>query len=101
MCRAADNNDIGDFLEYNPKKYKTKQTKTKNNKNSVGFSRKTKIIRPCCIYFTFYYVDGVPSLNNSKVGDYVNPIYSMELEINDTTCTVIPVSYQKLPKMVG
>jgi hypothetical protein len=25
----------------------------------------------------------------------------MELEINDTTCTVIPVSYQKLPKMVG
>jgi hypothetical protein len=46
-------------------------------------------------------VDGVPSLNNSKVGDYVNPIYSMELEINDTTCTVIPVSYQKLPKMVG
>jgi hypothetical protein len=28
MCRAADNNDIGEFLEYNPKKYKTKQTKT-------------------------------------------------------------------------
>jgi hypothetical protein len=26
--QGADNNDIGEFLEYNPKKYKTKQTKT-------------------------------------------------------------------------
>jgi hypothetical protein len=37
--------------------------------------------------FTFRYIDDVPSLNNSKFGDSVDRIYSIELEITDTTDT--------------
>ena len=32
-------------------------------------------------HFTFRYIDDVPSLNNSKFGDFVDRIYPIELEI--------------------
>jgi hypothetical protein len=35
--------------------------------------------------FTFRYIDDVVSLNNSMIGDFVVPIYPIELEIKDTT----------------
>ena len=35
--------------------------------------------------FMFRYTDAVPSLNNSKFGDFFDNIYPIELEINDTT----------------
>jgi hypothetical protein len=37
--------------------------------------------------FTFRYIDDVVSLNNSMIGDFVVPIYPIELEIKDTTDT--------------
>jgi hypothetical protein len=37
--------------------------------------------------FTFHYIDDVFSLNVSRVGDFVEHIYSIELEIKDTTNT--------------
>ena len=37
--------------------------------------------------FTFRYTDDILSLNNSKFGDYVDPIYLIKLEIKDTTET--------------
>ena len=37
--------------------------------------------------FSFLYIDDVISLNNSKSGDFVDRIYSIELGINDTTYT--------------
>ena len=42
---------------------------------------------------TFYYIDDVLSLNNSKFGDYVERIYPIKLEIKDTTDTVKSASY--------
>ena len=35
--------------------------------------------------FTFRYIDDVLSLNNSRFGDFVDRIYSIELEIQDTS----------------
>jgi hypothetical protein len=35
--------------------------------------------------FTFRYIDDVLSLNNSRFGDFVDRIYQIELEIEDTT----------------
>ena len=35
--------------------------------------------------FTFRYIDDVFSLNNSKLGDFFDLIYLIELEIKDTT----------------
>jgi hypothetical protein len=35
--------------------------------------------------FTFRYIDNVLSPNNSKFGHFVGRIYSIELEIKDTT----------------
>ena len=35
--------------------------------------------------FTFRYIDDVLSLNNSKIGDFFDLIYPIELEIKDTT----------------
>jgi hypothetical protein len=35
--------------------------------------------------FTFHYIDDVLSLNNSKIGDFFDLIYPIELEIKDTT----------------
>ena len=37
--------------------------------------------------FTVRYLDDVLSLNNSRFGDFVDRIYSIELEIKDTTDT--------------
>ena len=35
----------------------------------------------------FRYIDDVRSLNNSKFGDFVDRIYPIEFEINDTIDT--------------
>ena len=47
-------------------------------------------------YFTFHYIDDVLSLNNSRFGDFVDRIYTIELEIKDTTDTAMSVSYLRL-----
>ena len=47
-------------------------------------------------YFTFRYIDDVLSLNNSRFGDFVDRIYTIELEIKDTTDTDMFVSYLDL-----
>jgi hypothetical protein len=46
--------------------------------------------------FTFRYIDDVPSLNNSRFGDFVDHIYPIELEIKDTTDTDTSASYLDL-----
>ena len=43
--------------------------------------------------FTFRYIDDVFSLNNSRLGDFVDRIYPIELEIKDTTDTDRSASY--------
>ena len=43
--------------------------------------------------FTFRYIDDVLSLNNPKFGDYVDFIYPAELEIKDTTDSILSASY--------
>ena len=48
------------------------------------FSRKTKRLARS-FNFTFRYIDDVLSLNNSRLGDFVDRIYLIELEIKDTT----------------
>ena len=47
-------------------------------------------------YYDFTKHTSVFSLNNSKFGDYVERIYSIELEIKDTTDTVTSASYLDL-----
>ena len=42
---------------------------------------------------TFSYTDDVLSLNNSRLGDFVDRIYPIELEIKNTTDTDRPASY--------
>ena len=46
--------------------------------------------------FTFRYIDDVPSLHNSRFGDFVDHIYPIELEIKDTTDTDTSASYLDL-----
>jgi hypothetical protein len=46
--------------------------------------------------FTFRYLDDVPSLNNSKFGDFVDRIYPIELEITDTIDIHMTASYLDL-----
>jgi hypothetical protein len=46
--------------------------------------------------FTFRYIDDVLSLNNSRFGDFVDHIYSIELEIKDATYTNRSASYPDL-----
>ena len=43
--------------------------------------------------FTFRYIDDVLSLTNSRFGDFVDRIYSIELEIKDTTDKDTSASY--------
>ena len=50
-----------------------------------GISRKQKLAGS--FDFTFRYMDDVLSLNNSKVGDFFDRIYLIELRIKDTTDT--------------
>ena len=38
---------------------------------------------------SFRYIDEVVSLNNSRFGDYLHRIYPNELEVNDTTETLL------------
>ena len=42
---------------------------------------------------TFRYIDDVISLNNSGLGDFVDRIYPIELEVKDITYTDRYVSY--------
>ena len=53
-----------------------------------GFSRKMKSFK-----FKFWYKDDVLSFNNSEFGDFVHHIYSIELEIKDTTDRARSASY--------
>ena len=46
--------------------------------------------------FTYRYIDDVLSINNSKFGDYINIIYTVELEIKDTTDADHHASYLDL-----
>ena len=46
--------------------------------------------------FTFRYIDDVLSLNNCKFGDFVDRIYPIEIEIKETTDTIISASYLDL-----
>ena len=46
--------------------------------------------------FTFHYIDDVRSLNNSRFGEFVDRLYPIELEINDTTYTDRSASYLDL-----
>jgi hypothetical protein len=46
--------------------------------------------------FTFRYIDDVLSLNNFSFGDFVDRIYPIELEINDTKDTDRSASYLDL-----
>ena len=43
--------------------------------------------------FTFRYIDDVLSLNNSRFGDFVDHIYPIELEIENTADTDRFASY--------
>ena len=43
--------------------------------------------------FTFRYIDDVLSLSNSGLGDFVDHIYPIELELKDTTDTDRSASY--------
>ena len=49
-----------------------------------------------CFNFTFRYIDDVLSLNNSRFGDFVDRIYSIEIEIKDTSNTNRSASYLDL-----
>ena len=52
-----------------------------------GFSRKNEKKLARSFNFTFRYIDDVLSLNNSRLGDFVDRIYPIELEIKNTTYT--------------
>ena len=45
---------------------------------------------------SFRYINDVPSLNNSRFGDYLHHIYPNELEVTDTTDTQNSASYHDL-----
>ena len=49
-----------------------------------------------CFNFTFWYIDDVLSLNDSRFGDFVDRIYSIEIEIKDTSDTNRSASYLDL-----
>ena len=61
-----------------------------------GLLKKNEKKLPRTFYFTFRYIDDVLSLNNSRIGDFDDGIYPIELEINDTTDTDRSVSYLEL-----
>ena len=58
-----------------------------------GLLKKNKKKLARSFNFTFRYIDGVLSLNNSKPSDFVNRSYPIELEIKDTTNTARSASY--------
>ena len=61
-----------------------------------GFSRKTKRKLARSFNFTFRYIQDALSLNNYRVGDFVDCIYPIELEITDITDTGRSVYTSKL-----
>ena len=63
-----------------------------------GFSRKIEKKLARSFNFTFRYIGDVLSLNNSRFGDFVDPI---ELEIKDTTDTYRSASYIDLHIEIG
>jgi hypothetical protein len=50
-----------------------------------GFLKKNEMKIARSFNFTFRYIDDVLSLNNSRFCDFVDRIYPIELEIEDTT----------------
>ena len=62
-----------------------------SHETDSGFSRKMKSFK-----FKFWYKDDVLSFNNSEFGDFVHHIYSIELEIKDTTDRARSASYLDL-----
>jgi hypothetical protein len=61
-----------------------------------GLLRKNEKLLARSFNFTFRYIDDVLSLNNSRLGDFVDRIYPVELEIKDTTDTDRSASYLDL-----
>jgi hypothetical protein len=55
-----------------------------------------KLARAFNVTFRYIDIDYVLSLNNSRFGDFVDHIYSVELEIKDTTDTDRSASYLNL-----
>jgi hypothetical protein len=73
--------------------------KFQNGQSSHGGDRKifevmTSLSRS--FNFTFRHIDDVLLLTNSRFGDFVDRIYSIELEIKDTTDTDWSASYLDL-----
>jgi hypothetical protein len=52
------------------------------------------------VNFTFRHIDDVLSLSNAKFGVFVDRIYPIELEIEDTTDTAWSASYLDLPHII-
>ena len=52
-----------------------------------GLFKKKKKKLDRCFNVTFRYIDDVLSINNSRLGDFVDCIYPIDLEIKDTTDT--------------
>ena len=51
--------------------------------------------------FTFRYIDDVLSINNSKIGNYLDAIYPSELDIKDTSDTPTSVNYLDIKLEIG
>ena len=64
--------------------------------NSCDYLKKNEKKLARSFNFTFRYIEGVLSLNNSRFGDFVDPIYPIELEVKDTTYTDRSASYLDL-----
>ena len=62
----------------------------------IGLLKKNEKQQSQSFNFTFRYIDDVLSLNNSKVGDFLDQIYPNELEIKDITGTARSASYLDL-----
>ena len=61
-----------------------------------GFLKKNEMKLARSFNFTFHYIYDVLSLNNSRLGDFVDCIYPIEPEIKDTTYADRSASYLDL-----
>ena len=69
----------------------------KDDKNKLtGASQEKRKEASPIFNFTFRYIDDVLSLNISRFGDFVDRIYSIELETKDTADTDRSASYLDL-----
>ena len=66
-----------------------------------GLLRKNEKKLAWSFNFMFRYIDDVLSLHNSRFGYFVDHIYSIELEIKDTTDTYRSASYLDLHLDIG